>query len=321
MPKKPKQPSPNKRQVRAKAEKAPPSPASKRRFPRPSFRRRPKPAKPPKKLTGSFRLFSDSVSLLRQHWKLFGGIVLVYFVLSLLLGGGLGGANISELKNSFSEEFGSTNTSLALLGILVGSTGGSASAGSSSAFRTIIVILVSLAVIWALRQVLAGKRIGIRDAFYKGMYPLAPFVIVIMLLGVLLIPMLIGSFIFGVAFGGGLMTSTVEVIVGAVVVFLFVLATVFLLSTYVFAIYVVTLPDMRPVAALRAARKLALYHRWAIIRKLLFLPVALGVIGGIVLLPVIAFIPAAAQVVFLLFSMLALVFAHTYAYSLYKELL
>jgi hypothetical protein len=292
---------------------------AKKRFPRPRLRRL-KPETPPKKLTGAFRLFSDSMSLLRQHWRLFSGITLVYLILSLLLVGGLGEHNVTELKETFTEELGQTSASIAVFSLLLG-TAGRATTESGAAYQTIVVILVSLATVWSLRQVLAGERVGIRDAFYKGMYPLVPFVLVLLFLCVLLLPAIIGGFILSIVFGGGLAVSLAEMVLWAVVIFLLTLASLYLLSTYVFAIYIVTLPDVRPVAAIKTARKLAVYQRWAIIRKLLFLPFALVILGAVTMLPLIALAPAAVQAVFLLLSMIALIFTHTYAYSLYKELL
>lgn len=281
-------------------------------------RRQPRPAK---KLTGSFRLFIDSSSLVRQHWKLFGGITLVYFALSMILVGGLSGQySISELKDTFAEEFGRLSASLALFGLLVSSTGGSASE-SGAAYQTIVILLVSLATIWALRQVLAGEKVGIRDAFYKGMYPLVPLVLVLLFMCLLFAPALVAGFVFNVVIVGGLAVTALEYVLWMGLVVLLLSWTLYMVVTRVFAIYIVTLPDMRPMAAIKAARKLVRYRRWSIIRKLLFLPFALVVIGAVIVLPLIMLVPAVVQWVFVLLSMFALVFAHAYTYSLYKELL
>ena len=288
-----------------------------------SFRgrwRREKPQTPPEKLTGSFRLFADSLSVIRQYWKLFVGITLIYLILSMLLVGGLGSLDVSELKKTFTEDLGQLSASVAVFGLLIGSTG-SAGSESGAAYQTIVVILVSLATIWSLRQIYAGEKIGIRDAFYKGMFPLVPFVLVLLFLCLTLIPATIGSFIFTAVFGGELAVTLVETLIWSIVVFLLMVASLYLLSTYIFAAYVVTLTDVRPVEAIKTARKLARFRRWSILRKLLFLPVAYVAIGIIVILPLIVFVPVVVQIVFVLLSMLALVFAHTYVYSLYKELL
>lgn len=288
------------------------------------FFRKPRPKSRPAKagkLTGSFRLFMDSASLLRQHWKVFGGIVLVYLLLNVVLVGGLGGGyDINQLKQTFTEELGQVSGIFALFGLLLGSAG-SAGSETGAAYQTVVVLVVSLATIWALRQILGGKKITIRDTFYRGMYPLIPFVLVLLYLGLLLIPALIGSFLYQTVFVGGLAVNMLENILWSLAVISLLALSAYWLCTRIFALYIVTLPDVRPVAAIKAARKIVLYRRWSILRKLMFLPVAMVVIGAVILLPLIAVVPAAVQWVFILLSMVGLIFAHVYIYNLYKELI
>jgi len=283
-------------------------------------RRRQKPVGT-KKLSGSFRLFADSASLLRQHWKLFGGITLVYAVLSMLLVGGLGGNHdILELKDGVLKDTDQLSASLALFGLMLGSAG-STKSESGAVYQSVVILLVTLATIWSLRQVYAGQKVTVRDAFYKGMYPLVPFTLLVLLLCLELLPAIIGSYIFGSVFAGGLAVSLLEQVSWGLAVFLLIGLSLYLVCTSIFALYIVTLPDVRPRAAIRTARKLVRYKRWLVLRKLLFLPVALFVVGGVIVLPLIVLVPVLVPWVFGLLSLMALVFAHTYVYSLYKELL
>lgn len=285
------------------------------------LKRKEKQPRPTKKLSGSFRLLIDSASLLRQHWKLFCGITLIYFILIVLLAGGLSGlTSVKDLKSAFVQEFGNLSASLALFGMVVGSTGSTTSA-TGSIYQTIVVLIVSLATIWALRQVLAGEKIRVRDAFYKGMYPLIPFVLVLLFICILFIPAMISGFIFNVVILGGLAINALELGLWMTLVIGLLLLTLYMVTTRIFAIYIVTLPDMQPMAAIKAAKKIVRYRRWAIIRKLLFLPFIMVIIAAVIVLPLIVYAPVAVQAVFVLMSMFALVFAHTYAYGLYKELL
>lgn len=311
---------PVKKQPPKKPEKNAAPAAPRRRFKLPRPRRRQRPATPPRKLTGSFRLFADSVSLLRQYWKLFGRILLVYVLLTLVLVGGLGGFNVAKVKESFADQVGQVNATISLFSLLLGSAGSTASA-TGAAYQTIVVVGISLATIWSLRQIMAGKKIGVRDAFYRGMYPLVPFVIVFLFICLQLLTAVIGSFIYRTVFTGGLVVGGWEKVVWGALIFGLVTVSLYFLSSSVIALYVVTLPNMRPRAALRAARQLVAFRRWQVMRKLLFLPLALVVIGAVILLPLIAFAPAVVQWVFALLSMAALIFTHTYIYSLYKELL
>jgi hypothetical protein len=94
-----------------------------------------------------------------------------------------------------------------------------------------------------------------------------------------------------------------------------------MVTSSVFALYIVTLPNVTPMAALRSARDLVLHRRWLIMRKVLFLPVALLVIAAIIMVPVIILSPAVAEWLFFGLSMLALAVVHSYMYGLYRELI
>ncbi len=283
--------------------------------------KRPKQPRLERKLTGSFRLFSESLSLLAQHWKLFGGITMVYLITSILLVGILGGNNqFMENRQELFKELGKLAASLTLFNVLI-STSAAPASESGAAYQTIVIIIVSLATIWALRQSLAGERVTIRDSFYKGVYPLIPFVIVIIFLGLLLIPLLIAGFVLAFVFGNGLAISPLEIAFWSSLILFLAMLSLYLFVNRIFALYIVALPDMKPMAAIKAARKLVIYHRWSIIRKLLFLPFALFVIGAVLFLPLITYIPTLAPWLFLPLYMFTLIFVHTYIYSLYKELL
>jgi len=288
-------------------------------------KKREKPPRPDRKISGSFRLFADSVSLLRQHWKLFGGITLVYLVLNILLVGVLSGlGNFQTRYNDLAGEIGRLPGSIVLFGELISGNNASTTdtgSGANGVYQTIIVLIISLATIWALRQVLAGEKVRIRDSFYKGIYPLVPFVLVLLFVGLLFVPALIASFLIAVVLQGGLAVNILEKSLWLVAIILLLAWSVYMLVTRIFAVYIVTLPEMTPVRAIKSARRLAYWRRWALIRKLLFLPFAIFVIGAIILLPIITYIPVVAPWVFLILSMFAMIFVHTYAYSLYKELL
>ena len=78
---------------------------------------------------------------------------------------------------------------------------------------------------------------------------------------------------------------------------------------------------MTPFKALRSARQLVRGRRLAVLRKLLFLPLALFVIAIIIMVPVILVVAPVAQWLFFFLTMCALVVVHTYMYTVYRELL
>jgi len=280
---------------------------------------------PKGRITGAPRLFRDSLDIILTQWKLFGGITLVYLVLTFTLAKGFdGGLNVPELKDGLEGIFTGTtaglSTGLTLFGLMVGSASGTASEGGA-VYRSLTVIMVSLAVIWSLRQVMASKKATVRDAFYKGMHPLVPFLLVLLVMGMQLLPFFLGGLMYTAASTAGVAATVLEQVLWALLLFLFTLLSLYMVSSSMIAMYIVTLPDMRPMAALRSARELVRHRRWMVLRKLLFLPFIYIVAGALITVPVVLFVPVIAQWVFLLMLMFGLVLGHAFVYSLYRELL
>ncbi len=284
-----------------------------------------KQTKPP--LTGAFRLMIGSVRLLVNRWRLFGGIVLVYLILTVILVKGFGvSSDIAQLKATVLElSQGSTAqlaAGLTLFSVLLGNANSTAS-DVAGAYQSMLLIIVSLVLVWALRQTLADKKpaITVRDGFYKGLYPLVPFLLVLMVIGLQLLPLVFANFLYGVVFGGGLAVTALEQGLWGLLIGLLVLLTLYMITSSVFALYIVTLPNVRPMQALRSARDLVRYRRWVVMRKVLFLPVALLVASALLVVPIIIVSPALAEWVFFGLSMTGLAVAHSYFYHLYRELI
>lgn len=284
-----------------------------------------KPIKHPVSLPNVWRLTKLSARALWQHKGLFIGITLVYGVLNLILVQGIAGsADVGTLKDElnqvFTGHFGSIASSLSIFVVLVGSAGNSSNQ-TAGAYQLFLGIMASLAVIWALRQVLAGTRVRVRDAYYRGMYPLVPFILVLLVVGLQLIPLLIGASIYSLVINNGIAVLPIEKLVWALFYGLLALLSLYMLSSSLFAVYISTLPDMTPMKALRSARELVRYRRWTVLRKILCLPLILLIVAAIIMVPIIVLLTPLAQWVFFLLTMFALVAVHAYMYTLYRELL
>lgn len=288
------------------------------------IRRHSKPIRP--KLLGSFRLFNRSLDILKRHWQLFTCIFVAYALLDLILVRGLsGGLNLNSIKTSIDQTSSSSTGISAGLTLFVYLLGNAGSSNSSSAnagvYQTILIIAVSLAVIWALRQVYNDTLIRMRDTFYRGMYPLVPFILVLIVIALQLLPLLIGGTLYSIVITNGIAVGFIQEAFWAILFVVLTIVSLYLVCSSVFALYIVTLPDMTPMKALRSARELVRYRRWIILRKLLFLPLALLIIAAISIVPLILLVTPIASWVFLLLSLLSLIFFHSYMYALYRELL
>ncbi len=281
--------------------------------------------KHPIKVSNTWRLSKAAAHTLWQHKSLFVGITLIYGLLNVVLAQGLSGtSDVATLKDTLSEvftgNFGAIASGLTIFVSLVGSAGNTTSQ-TAGAYQLFLALIGSLAIIWALRQVTAGTIPRIRDSYYRGMTPLVPFILVLLVIGLQLIPLVIGSTLYSLVVSNGIAVYFIEKLLWALVCAMLALVTFYMLTSSVFALYIVTLPDMTPMRALRSARELVRFRRWTVLRKILCLPLVLLLVAAILMLPIIILIAPVAQYVFFLLTMSALVAVHAYMYTLYRELL
>ncbi len=276
-------------------------------------------------LPGVFRLSREALGSLVGHWKIFLGIVIIYGLLNVLLVQGFhAAANLGDAKSTLDSALGGQLSQLvagtALFFYLVGSSGNTVSP-AAGAYQLVLVLVVSLALIWMLRQVYAGHSIRLRDGFYKGMTPLIPFVLVLLVLVLQLLPMGVGAALFGTVAANGLAVGAVEQLLWAVLFVVLAGISLFMLCSSLFALYIVTLPNMAPLRALRSAKELVAHRRWAVMRKVLFLPLALFAVLGVILIPLILFATPVVPWVFFALTMAMPALTHSYLYALYRAML
>jgi hypothetical protein len=284
-----------------------------------------KPRKHPVKLPTAWHITKVAADMLWQNRVLFIGITLTYGVLNLLFVQGLtSSTNINNLKTTAEHaaqgHFNALGSGLNIFVGLVGS-GGNGSSQTVGTYQVILGLIASLAIIWALRQTFAGIRVGVRDAYYRGMYPLVPFLLVLLVLCIQLIPLAVGAKLYNTLATGGVALGFLEKGISLALFLALASWSLYMICSSVFALYITTLPDMTPVKALRSARGLVRYRRWTILRKALCLPVILFIIYTIIMVPIIAWATPLATWVFFLLTMFALLAIHSYMYTLYRELL
>ncbi len=280
---------------------------------------------PGAKLPNVLSLTRTSFKRLRAAPWLFAGIILIYGLLTIVLVRGFGGGyNIASLKTNlqllFQGTWSEVSTGLTLFGLLLGSVGGG-NGPSAGLYQSILILIFSLVFIWSLRQVQAGHKVRLRDSFYKSMYPLIPFLLVLMVVALELLPAIAGSALYNIVITNGIAVTGPERFAWGLMFFAMAVLSLYMLCSSLFALYIVTLPNMTPMKALRSARQLVRYRRWTVMRKIIFLPIALLVLGALIVVPVILVWAPAAQWLFFIGTMFALAIIHSYMYNLYRELL
>jgi hypothetical protein len=140
-------------------------------------------------LPGSFKLAWHSVLFIKKFWRPFLGIVLVYAILNFIFASSILG-NISSSVHDIRTTTHSSKLSNAIKGF-----GGLANSGvgQDTTLQTILLIIESLVIIWALRHLFAGEQIKVKQAYYNSTAPLIPFLIVLFVILLQVLPLVVSS--------------------------------------------------------------------------------------------------------------------------------
>src|SRR5690606_11105266 len=120
-----------------------------------------------------------------------------------------------------------------------------------------------------------------------------------------LIPLLIASFLYTTVTANGLAITPVEQAVWILFFVACAMLTLYMISSSLFALYIVTLPNMTPMKALKSARQVVLHRRLMIMRKVFLAAVVIFALFTSVVLLAIYFIPSLAETIFFIGSFLA----------------
>lgn len=281
-----------------------------------------------KPLPSAWSLWKSSLVFFWKNRKIIGLFLLVYVSLYIIFVRGLsGGINLGELRDALREEGATTGllTGATLFGVLVSNIGTTTSE-TASFYQGTLLIVGSLAFIWLLRQLSGSKpiKVRVRDAYYRGMQPLVPFLLVLFVIALEFLPLSIGGFILNVVLSNSLAAGS-ELFGIYVICLLLVILSLYLISGSIAALHIVTLPDMEPVRAIRASHQLLLMHRWSVVRKFVLLVMFLLTVGILIFTPLLIAVPSSwiwiNEYIFLAGGLVGFAVFHIYMYNLYKSLL
>lgn len=279
-----------------------------------------------KDIPSAWKVLSSSLKQLALNYKLFGYILIIYGLLYILLVKGISGNfQLGNLRQSLNDALGgqlsTLGTGVALYGLLLGSVGSGPDA-TSGTYQTFLLILVSLALIWALRQTYGGKKVErVKDSYYKSMHSLVPTVLVSLTLVLQMVPALLVVSLYSIVQANGVVVGLLEEVIIYAVSLLGIFTSLYWASSTIFAFYIVTLPNTGPMAALRSAKQLVRYRRPLVVRKVIFLPLLMLLFSAVILVPLIIFLAPVAEVLFMLFTIVAVAVIHAYYYNLYRTML
>ncbi len=264
----------------------------------------------------NFRIF-------RTHWKPLARATSVYAVLYFLFIRVLTEVDIRELNATVTEVFGGGEESILTRIISIGTLFGQSTSfdAQTGVLFFVITLVCSLAIVWILRSIWTKHQISVREAYYQGMYPLVPIVILVLVMFIQLVPFSIGAFLFQTAFDQGLAASAIEKLGFVTLLMAGIVLSGYWLIGSVMAAYIATVPGKAPFDSLDAAKMMLKGRRFAILRNAILFLVLTSVM---ILLPML-FIIWVWQDAAIVFAALLIVsilpWFHTYFYGLYRDLL
>lgn len=277
-----------------------------------------------KKLPTVRSLLKQSTGHIWSYKRVFMGVLVVYVLLCIVMVKGFASTiDVPNLKDELGSQLGTNalTQNLALVGVVAASGGASNEAGD--VYQSVLLVIIVLAFIWLFRHTEGKKNIKlqIRQPFYEGMTQVIPFLLVLLVIGIQLMPMLAGLSIFGIVQNNGLAATGLETFLWAVLTTLLSLLTLYFLSSSLFALLIVTLPGTRPIAALKSARKVVAFRRMHLMAKLFGVILVCLSIVVVILLGIVAAAPSFAEYAFLIFgSAIIPVFIGAW-YKMYRALL
>jgi len=230
------------------------------------------------------------VKMLLAQKKLFGFILLFYVVAGTLLVGLASQDTYGQLSSLLDDAAGSWDgigkASLLLLTSLSGGLNTSFTE-AQQIYSVLLLLLVWLAIVWALRVLLAGNKPKFRDALYNSGAPIVSTAIVLLFTVIQLLPVALAIVLVSVGSGTGMFDSpTMSLILSLAAAGLGVLS-IYWVTSSVIALVVVTLPGMYPWRAIQTAGDLVVGRRVRILLRFCWMIVCALVFSIVILLPVI----------------------------------
>jgi hypothetical protein len=292
------------------------------------------------KLPGYWSFTNYVRATLWKNWRLFGGLIVVYIVATVVISG-FGAqetyANLSDvLKQSggdlFKGNFGAVGqASLLLMSSLT--TGLSPDlTQAQSVLGGLALFFAWLATIWLLRNTLAGHNPRLRDGLYNSGSPVLATVLVGFIITLQLLPAAIAIIILSAAQASGLLEVGVSAMLVWTSLILLCLLSIYWIASSFIALVIVTLPGMYPMQALRTAGDLVVGRRLRVLFRLLWLVFIVVLAWALIVIPMILFddwikqiLPAISwlplvPLTIIIMGSVTTVFATSYIYLLYRRI-
>ncbi len=292
------------------------------------------------KLPGYWSFTNSVRSVLWKNWRLFGGLALVYIVMTIVISGFGAQETYSNLAQTlkdtsgdlFKGNFGSVGQASLLLLTSVTSGLSPDLTQAQSVLGGLAVFFGWLASVWLLRNTLAGHKPRLRDGLYNSGSPVLASVAVSFIVTIQLLPAAIGVIIYSAAQGSGMLDGGVSAMLVWLGVALLSMLSVYWISSSIIALVIVTLPGMYPMQAIKAAGDLVVGRRVRVLLRLIWMLLVVVAAWLVIMIPIILFddwvkglVPAISWLPLVPLCIIAMgaatvIFVSSYVYLLYRRI-
>lgn len=202
---------------------------------------------------------------------------------------------------------------------------------SQQIYSVIIFIITWLTSVWLLRNILANRKVKLRDGLYNSGAPILPTFMIMLLLVIQLLPLALAILGYSAALATGLLDGGVEAMLFWAVAGLLALTSVYLIAGTFFALIIVTLPGMYPSIAIKTAGDMVVGRRLRIIARIAWMALGIAITWVLVVIPIIlidswiksmwpaiSWVPTV-PIVLLVLTPLTAIWISSYIYLLYRK--
>ena len=227
----------------------------------------------------------ESFAMIFQHFKMFGGLLIIATVMMVLAMTGL------------------TET--------------------TAVFAVLIFLMIWLVVIFLVRHLMAGHKVTLRDGLYNAMTPLLSSLVVFVVAVVESVPIFIVIIVYTAAVKTDFLSMPFYALLFFGFAGLMLTLSGYLLSSSLIALIATSAPGIYPWQALTTASELMMGRRIRFILRLIALVLVLGVIWAVVVLPLSALkLPVEVlSVVMAFLGCFSAIYLTVYLYLYYRYLL
>lgn len=148
-------------------------------------------------------------------------------------------------------------------------------------------LYVWLTVVWLLRNIMADKKVKLRDGLYSAGAPILPTFLMFLILLIQLVPMALAIIVASAGWQSGFIEQGVASMAAGLGLTLIVVASLYWIVSTLFALVIVTLPGMYPFRALTIAGDLVIGRRLRLVYRVIWLALTVVSWWLVIMVPVI----------------------------------